>query len=54
MFRYVTGLNVNYEGLYTSSGTETSYENGVCAVVELAPDITIGEKDNTLGWSYTV
>ena len=40
--------------LFYSYGAWKIFKNGVRAVVSLSPDIQIGEKDNTLGWAYSM
>ena len=53
-FRYDDAYGFGCIPMYTSDGTETGRSCKIRAVVELSPNITIGEKDNTLGWSYTI
>ena len=55
--RFIDGDNSTHtvSPLYImATGTESPFEYGVRPVVELSPNIKIGEKDNTLGWSYTI
>ena len=47
-------LAVRSIALYSSLDMSLGTSNWVRCVVELASNVIIGEKDNTLGWSYTI
>ena len=52
--RIIYGGGVDMNNLFYSNGDGDYNEGGVRAVVELSPNIQIGTKDGTLGWSYTI
>ena len=49
-----TGIIFGAPVYYSDGSTVIGNEAPVRAVVEISPNITIGAKDNTLGWSYTI
>lgn len=52
--RRVYPNGIDYDYIYYSNLDYWARQDNVRCVVELSPNIQIGEKDPTLGWSYTI